>query len=143
MREFKFRAWSGKINTMSPPTDFLELMTRPNRIKPEEVSSVFDHLIWMQYTGLKDRNGKEIYEGDVLVSDEIIGGDEDNPIYCTVGVVSWWEESARFFLVDEEGNMAEWDYADDPMEWLDQGYTVEGNIYENPEMLEKDDSLYD
>jgi len=120
MREFKFRAWSGKINIMSPPTDFLELMTRPNRIKPEEVSSVFDHLVWMQYTGLKDRNGKEIYEGDIVKANEQIFDVRYDAHWSTIEIVG---KSVDFsFIGFNISGLYE--------------HEVIGNIYENPELLE-------
>ncbi|HCU0631586.1 TPA: hypothetical protein OUF62_001299 [Listeria monocytogenes] len=69
-----------------------------------------------QYTGLKDKNGKKIFEGD-------IGWDEHNECY---GVVKF--EEGKFLYVWE--NIAEdlWEVAD--------GIEICGNIHENPELLE-------
>ncbi|ECX5815192.1 hypothetical protein F3341_06970 [Listeria monocytogenes] len=69
-----------------------------------------------QYTGLKDKNGKKIFEGDV-------GWDEHNECY---GVVKF--EEGKFLYVWE--NIAEdlWEVAD--------SIEIYGNIHENPELLE-------
>ena len=62
MREIKFRAWDVKYSTMDEVPDIVELCR----------NSIHDYgfgngeLILMQYTGLKDKNGVEIYEGDVI-----------------------------------------------------------------------------
>ena len=67
---------------------------------------------WMQYTGLKDEKGTEIYEGDV-VSNEAPGG------FRGPMVVEWVDDCFGFNL------------------YSGGKYTVIGNIYENPELLDK------
>ncbi len=64
MREIKFRAWDAVANQMKNNIqDCMDwLLYEPKRFK------------LMQYTGIKDKNGKEIYEGDVVPLREPLGG---------------------------------------------------------------------
>ena len=84
----------------------------------------------MQYTGLKDRNGKEVYEGDVVRTFTIVGFDNTPDVYENIEgyvnfVVQWDEDQAAFILGDHEQSFS--DTGTDDME-------VIGNIYENPEL---------
>ena len=58
MRELKFRAWSEKEKRMSVP--FTLKWLGGKRTSLQKYDS------YMQYTGLKDKTGKEIYEGDII-----------------------------------------------------------------------------
>ena len=91
-----------------------------------------ERFVLMQSTGLKDINGKEIYEGDVLKvsSGRMFDIDEENPFI----VVKWDEESGAYTTKDFTG---EFDVLNLGWQIADELIRVEviGNIYENPELV--------
>ena len=103
MRTFKFRIW------IYCQERFL------NNYTFQDFSKVsFPIESWgqvQQYTGLKDKNNKEIYEGDIVISNQESGTFE----------IKWDEESASFMVGD---NL-----------WPNADLTIIGNIYQNPELL--------
>ena len=62
-REIKFRSWDKVLKKMWWPRDFVQ---GEMGIFECDVTIVGDECELMQYTGLKDKNGKEIYEGDIV-----------------------------------------------------------------------------
>lgn len=124
---FKFRVW----NTISKKLRNVAQITLDSRqhgcfseIEDMETCKLPNqpHLILEQCTGLKDNNGKLIYEGDIV--DLLPEVDE-------TAVVEWDEVTVCFCVVSKSGGfMATFDnYRGDDLE-------VIGNIHENPELLE-------
>lgn len=120
MRTIKFRAWDKKRNRMKIGVEsYLGAYLPPN-------GNIHEHHILMQYTGLHDKNGKEIYEGDICKTWRGVGqitfglGGEGEPADYVGGYLGW--------CVGED-------------KWETNGFTnsaqieIIGNIYENPELL--------
>jgi uncharacterized phage protein (TIGR01671 family) len=116
MREIKFRAWSTAEEVMVEWESLLKTMRRTMDYSMFED----DELILMQYTGLKDKNGKEIYEGDIIK--------ESNIIFT----VKYFEEDGAFGFWEKTfvGSKERFFYATDASR-----YEVIGNIHETPELL--------
>jgi len=89
-----------------------------------------DHLIFSQFTGLLDKNGKEIYEGDIV---QIRLMDEEESLFVLTEIV-WHNYKWLARSIKGKGGQGNWTYKyfDNP-----KNTEVIGNIYENPELLKE------
>lgn len=69
MENIKFKIWDKHTKVMSEPFEITELvefnLIWQERFKGQKEVSFCD-LVWLQWTGLKDKNGKDIYNGDIF-----------------------------------------------------------------------------
>ena len=120
MRPIKFRVWLDEFNKMFYDVGLMggELYVNIDGKGYDVVGDCRDFKL-MQFTGLKDRNGREIYEGDVLKND-----------YGDLWVVVWKGTGFMLALNGESKNI----YSAN--EYYFSSCEVIGNIYENHELLE-------
>ncbi len=104
-REIKFRCWNTETETMiQMRTLFLDMTYRKS-------------ISIMQYAGLKDKNGKEIYEGDIIIS---VNGHQ----YLVV----WHDEGWKYKTQTE-------DFGVPLYRRVAVSHEIIGNLYENPELI--------
>lgn len=131
----KFRAWDSAKKEMFKDTFAITESGQVVVVEQESVVSppdyVFvDHLVIMQSTGLLDKNGKEIFEGDIIAN----GPD----VMCmkrhnTLGF--YVEKKGRVEFIADGAVLEE--FEGDAKEIADS-LEIIGNIYENPELLEEE-----
>ena len=134
---FKFRCWAKKEKVMHYDAEetYNGIFGKP-KIEHTSFSGLLndkDYVV-MQYTGLKDINGKLIYEGDILrfYAQSIIDAMAREPLKERIGVAVWNEEELKFdVLVNGKA------VPDLCKETDDNNFEIIGNIYENKELLEE------
>lgn len=117
MREIKFRAFSTRIPFQGGRCEemvYFGLTDLDEEFIISKGSYLDEDAFLMQFTGLHDKNGREIYEGDILKTE------------CgNIGAIEWSDSMARFyFMVGDTGVIDDWESGE-----------VIGNIYQNPNLL--------
>lgn len=135
-REIKFRAWWKILNEIQyfDTIAFLELkddvliyQNQPD-IEPHGIDEVSDGIVLMQYTGLKDKNGVEIYEGDVI---SVMDTFQAEIIYEAPSFKLRWIDEYQVKRNADNKTIA-WN--------AHIIYEVIGNIYGNPELTTNSDT---
>lgn len=119
MREIKFRAWNYDDEEMVKDSRIVIQGGTVFGSPKDYANEISEDLELMQYTGLKDKNGVEIYEGDIMVLNKL------KPSYYVVR----YEDNQ--FILDGISLF------DNVVYFAER--EVIGNIYENPELLEAKD----
>lgn len=136
-REIKFRAWDKSENGYM--MEVLKINWEENSVKAKRISDGQiwsdhkDQFILLQFTGLKDKNGVEIYEGDIFKAH----AGANFPWVVKHGEWKYWDKSGLtpmfgFFTErNDHGTKAQLPLRPDGMDTIE----VIGNIYQNPELL--------
>lgn len=126
-REIKFRAWD-KINKCCCEVKFIDFERKLAHLSVGDkwYSASFENIDLMQYTGLKDKNGVEVFDGNILKV-FTIGDDPNDFKYVYVD----YDPYGGFYLVERPAVRTL--RADDDFDEVE----VVGSIYENPELLKE------
>lgn len=131
----KFRAWHNELGRMMSISDMwfnvdsLGEIGLNDAVMNNYITVSPDEIKLMQSTGLKDKNGKEIFEGDILTDGDVIS---DIKYHQTLGfyMIGKYGFSVPF------GQGVDVEYFEEFAVHVSKTFEVIGNIYENPEILE-------
>lgn len=128
----KFRAWHNELGRMMSISymwfnvDSLEEIGLDDAVTNDYITVSPDEIELMQSTGLKDKNGKEIFEGDIL------GIETDEGI---LNVNIFWDDKHALFMFESEIHN-EKELLAELVEDNTYPFEIIGNIYENKELLD-------
>lgn len=134
MRTIKFRVWSHLFREMFTVAHLrfgIDGLTKAETGSVDSKDWSINDLCLMQFTGLLDRNGREVYEGDILADYRFPDGSKK--------VVAFGSYSASDLEIadghewEDSGKVMAWNINVDDLGRLQ----IIGNIYENPELMER------
>jgi len=118
MREFKFRAWHTMLHKM-----FYDISVASESWSSKDTHRGGNHSTVMQFTGLHDKNGKEIFEGDIISSVD------------TKFEIQWNQEKAMYYCLIIGSDVL---YCPASDSYIQCNFEIIGNIFENKELLGQD-----
>ena len=141
MREIKFRAWNKEEKIMVDlqkitPLALNDMMNTQLNLQGRSGLFIpfFKELELMQYTGLKDKNGKDIYEGDIIRGYDHKTSSNGGFVDDVIGVVKY--EGLSFSIQGKQiKNKEKWFYTMTSPREQDEHIEVIGNIYANAKLL--------
>ena len=121
MRLIKFRVWDKRFNEMRLVSSLDWHLNKVMTVGSQNIGMVPtilgpENYILMQFTGLHDKNGREIWEGDIIIGEDEI----PLPIYFNKGGWTIRDGGEEFYLTD----------------YILEYFEVIGNIYENGDLLD-------
>lgn len=136
MRETKYRAyWSGKMWSVVEMSNMDNQERMDILLRDEEGNEVREYrknLELIEFTGLHDKNGKEIYQGDMFGK---MGGDVERPEEYEIHAAVYFDEDLGAFCIDNQ--RGGWEYLSDYLSVPRNEREVIGNIYEHPHLLQE------
>lgn len=133
MREIKFRCWDKVAGLYLSNGNWTGINQDGNPwlvVEGKDVLGDSDRWVVEQYTGLKDKNGREVYEGDIVT--DALGNKH---------TVEWDDEEVRYYF-QPVGSTYYYDrVAPETTDYstMEGRWSVIGNIHENPELLGGED----
>lgn len=136
----RYRAWIKTEKRMIETDDLLDIDYENEVITTQQVYFEnglpddrdiycydFDDIVFMQSTGLRDKNGKEIFEGDIVQFEDCY--EVSDFLYINTGIIEWCQ--GDFHVTNRDSVLME-----DLLDGDSLDVTIFGNIYENKELLD-------
>lgn len=133
MREIRFRAWD-RLNNKFRVFEKILYGVDGNPIavqfEGDEDITGMDFVNLVEYTGLTDSRGRDVYDGDLFGK---MGGDVERPNEYEIHAKVYFDEDLAAFCIDDQ--RGGWEYLSDYLNKQKNEREIIGNIYENPELL--------